>query len=382
MLTSKQLNLLVDLRHELHQYPELSGQEVDTADRIARFIERYQPDQTFRNLSGSSFAVVYQGENDGTSLLFRCELDALPIHETSHSIAYKSSLEAVAHSCGHDGHMAILASLAMALHQQRPQSGRVILLFQAAEETGKGAKPLVEALKLNKLVPEYSFALHNMPKMHMNQVAIKNGFFNCASVGMEIELLGKTSHASHPENGISPCDAMCEILAEVKQINQEFKQHDAFCLISINHASLGEEAFGITAGHAKVMLTLRSESDDLLDKMKNQMDVFVQKASQKHNLGYDIGYDEPFEASINNDEASDKIRAACDDEAIGVTELNAAWRASEDFGQYANISKSAMFMLGAGMEQPYLHNPDFDFPDELIATGHNIFHRLIDNILG
>lgn len=381
MLNNAQLKQLTELRHKLHQSPALSGQESNTAQMISDFVQQFKPDHFYNQLSGSALAAVYDGTDpNGPALLFRCELDALPILETG-SIAYKSECDYVAHSCGHDGHMTIVSSLAMTLALKRPQIGKVILLFQPAEETGKGAKPLVEALKLNKLVPEYSFALHNMPKMKMHEVAIKNGYFNCASVGMKIELFGKTSHASHPENGISPCEAMCEILAEVKNINDEYKAHNAFCLVSINHASLGEEAFGITAGDAKIMLTLRSESDQLLSKMQNQLDIFTQKVSRKYNLGYDYSLEEPFDASINNDEAADKIRQACTDENMPVTELDAAWRASEDFGQFAQISKSAMFMLGSGVDQPYLHNPDFNFPDEIIKTGHDIFYRLIKNIL-
>lgn len=381
MINKSEISQLTKLRQNIHQSPEISGHECNTAQTISQFIEPFKPDQFHNRLSGNALAAVYDGINPaGPTILFRCELDALPIMETS-SIAYKSQYNNVAHSCGHDGHMAVVASLAVALHKQRPQSGRVILLFQPAEETGKGAKPLVEALKLNKLVPEYSFALHNVPKMNLHEVATKNGAFNCASVGMKIELFGKTSHASHPEHGISPCEAMCEILAEVKNINLQYEPNDAFCLISINHASMGEEVFGITAGAAKIMLTLRSESDQLLTKMRNQLDVFTQKASRKYNLGYDYSLDEPFEASINDAEATDKIRQACADLNMPVTELDAAWRPSEDFGQFANISKSAMFMLGSGVDQPFLHNPDFNFPDELIETGHDIFYRLITNIL-
>lgn len=382
MLDSSQIQQLTTLRQKLHLHPELSGEEKNTAAMIVDFLRLYKPDQVLDNISQNAVVATYEGLNkDGPTLLFRCELDALPILELT-SLPYKSATDHKAHSCGHDGHMAIICSLAAQLHSQRPKTGRVILLFQPAEETGKGAKPLVEALKINNLVPDYSFALHNKPKMPLHEIAIKNGYFNCASVGMKIELLGKTSHASHPENGISPSDAMCEILAEVKNINQKFSLEDAFCLLTISHARLGDPAFGISAGDATIMLTMRSESDKLLAKIHNQLDVFVQKTSQKHNLGYELSYDEAFEASINNDQAADKIRQATRDEKLSLTELTDAWRASEDFGQFANISKSAMFMLGSGVEQPQLHNPDFNFPDEIINTGHNVFMRLIKNLLG
>ncbi|MCJ8322383.1 MAG: amidohydrolase [Rhizobiales bacterium] len=381
MLKPSELEMLNHFRQNLHRKPEISGQEISTAKSVSEFIEQFKPDEIFPNLAGNSFAIVYNGQHEGPTLLIRCELDALPIQETG-TVKYRSQYAKVAHACGHDGHMAIVASMALKLHQQRPHSGRVILVFQAAEETGKGAKPLVEALKFNKLAPKYSFALHNMPKMKKHRIGVKNGYFNCASKGMKIELIGKTSHASHPENGINPSDALCDILREVAVINADFSEYEEFTLTSISHAALGEESFGITAGYAKIMLTLRSESDGLLTKLTHRLDVFTQKISQKYNLGYDVSYDEIFEASINDEIATDLIRTACLDENADMIELSQSWRASEDFGQFASVSHSAMFLLGSGEDQPQLHNSDFNFPDEIIATGHNIFSRLIKNILG
>lgn len=98
-------------------------------------------------------------------------------------------------------------------------------------------------------------------------------------------------------------------------------------------------------------------------------------------MGYDISFDEKFEASVNDIEATDLIRTAAKDEDADIVELSQSWRASEDFGQFATVSKSAMFLLGSGEDQPQLHNSDFNFPDEIITTGHNIFYRLINNIL-
>lgn len=381
MLNANELIQLTEFRHQLHQSPELSGEETNTASQVATFLQPYKPDHFYDDLSGNAIAAIYDGEEAGPTILFRCELDALPIFETT-QVSYKSKQDNIAHSCGHDGHMAIVSSLALKLHEKRPRSGRVILLFQPAEETGKGAKPLVAALQNNNLVPEYSFSLHNMPKLDMHSVNIKDGFFNCASVGMKIELLGRTSHASRPEDGINPSQATCEILAEVKNIIEEYSSHEAYCSISITHVSMGEKSFGVTAGSAEIMLTLRSESDLLLQNMQDRLDIFTQKVSQKYNLNYKHNYDEAFDACINNPETGAKIRQACANLNIPVVEMADASRASEDFGQFANISKSAMFFLGSGIDTPQVHNPDFNFPDELIESGHNIFHQIIKDYLG
>ncbi len=380
MLSLAEIDQLIQLRQKLHQFPELSGQEVYTAKTIIEFLRQYQPDQIFDTLSSNAVIAVYDSGKKGKHIMFRCELDALPIKEAG-SHAYISQNSHIAHSCGHDGHMAIICGLAMSLAKNRPKNGKVILLFQPAEETGQGAKALLEPMKLAKLVPDYSFAMHNMPKIKLHDIIIKDGIFNCASVGMQIELIGKTSHASHPENGISPVEAVCEILAEVKLVKDDYLGDDIYSSISITHSSVGEKSFGVTAGEGLIMLTLRSESDTILNKIQNQMEIFVQKTAQKYGLGYDVKFVEAFETSNNQHEAADLIRHAVNDLGIPMGDLDKAWRASEDFGQYAKFSKSAMFLLGSGIDQPQLHNPDYDFPDALITTGHRVFMRLIKNIL-
>lgn len=382
MLNQNEIDELVILRQALHQSPELSGEEIQTSKKIHKFLSKFSPTKIIHNLSGAAIVAVYEGvDTNGPTILFRCELDALPILEQN-SENYKSATEGVAHSCGHDGHMSIIASIAMILSRKPLAKGRVILVFQPAEETGQGARPLVVALKNHELVPDYSFALHNMPKMKMHEIGIKSGTFNCASVGMKIQLFGKTSHASHPENGLSPSDAVCEILSEIKNINRSYKDADNYTAISLTHVNMGEESFGITVGQAVVLLTLRSETDLNLEAIKQRLETFVADVCFKYDLKFTYNYEEYFAASVNDVQATDQIIQACNDEGQIIVNMNAAWRASEDFGLYGDFSRSAMFLLGSGVNRPQLHNPNFDFPDELIATGNRIFMRMIHNILG
>ena len=133
---------LTQLRKSLHQHPELSHQEQQTAQQILDVFKAFSADEIHTQLGGHGLAFVFQGDQDGPSTLIRCELDALPIQEQN-TFAHRSIVDGVSHKCGHDGHMAIITALGATLASRRPAAGRVILCFQPAEETGAGAIDMV-----------------------------------------------------------------------------------------------------------------------------------------------------------------------------------------------------------------------------------------------
>ncbi|WP_120496452.1 amidohydrolase [Kiloniella sp. EL199] len=381
LLDQKTLDKLISFRRELHRYPEISGKEKKTSDLVSCFLEQYDPDETIRNLGGYGLAAIYNGKEDGPTVLIRCELDGLPITETN-DLPYQATHQGKGHLCGHDGHMAMVAGLATLLHRTRPAKGRAILLFQPAEETGAGAKAVINDPKFSRLTPDYSFSLHNLPGQALHKVGIKEGPFNCASQGLWITLEGKTSHASHPEDGTSPASAMCDLITAFTELPNTPDFTNDFALVTIVHARLGEEAFGITPGFAKVMVTLRSETNNVMSLLQKKSEALINDAAKKYDLNAAYGYEDVFADSVNAPEATEILTSAFTDENITCEKMATPMRWSEDFGQFGTISNSAMFTLGSGLNQPQLHNPDFDFPDVLIETGTKVFHRVIRNILG
>lgn len=381
LLDQETLDKLVSFRRELHQFPEVSGEELKTSTRVESFLKQYAPDDIIHSLGGHGLAAVYNGLKTGPTVLIRCELDGLPIQETGEA-SYKSAIEGKGHLCGHDGHMVMVAGLAALLNRTRPAKGRVVLLFQPAEETGAGAKAVIADPAFVDIKPDYAFSLHNLPGQPLHEVGLKSGPFNCASQGLWITLEGKTSHASHPENGCSPANAMCELVTKMTELPHSSALSNDFSLVTVVHARLGEEAFGISPGFAKVMVTLRSQTDDIMTKLREKSETLINEIAQRHQLKVNFGYEDIFAASVNNPEATEILQQALTDESITQSEMLSPMRWSEDFGQFGLVSNSAMFTLGSGTNQPQLHNPDFDFPDELIETGTKIFHRVIRNILG
>ena len=210
-LTDRDVAELTEWRHELHRAPELSGQEAETARKVAAFLATTSADSIVTSIGGHGVAAVYQGAEPGPTVMFRAELDGLPIDEISDA-PYRSAVAGKGHLCGHDGHMATLAALARGLGRQRPARGRAVLLFQPAEENGAGAAAVLADPKFQSLSPDYAFALHNLPGLPLGHVALDEGPVNCASRGMRIALTGKTAHASTPEHGASPMPAVAALM--------------------------------------------------------------------------------------------------------------------------------------------------------------------------
>ena len=211
MLTNLDLLELTEFRRELHRYPELSGEEVETARTIAAALEPMSPTRILTGLGGHGVAAVFDTGVDGPTVLFRAELDALPIQERN-DIAWSSQRPGKSHVCGHDGHMTMLLALGRMISRQPVARGRVVLMFQPAEEDGSGAKAVVADPAYQDIQADWAFAIHIEPGRPFGYVSTCAGLINCASMGLKIKLTGKTAHAADPEDGISPAQAVAQLI--------------------------------------------------------------------------------------------------------------------------------------------------------------------------
>ncbi len=380
-LTNQDLVELVAFRRHLHQQPEISNEEENTARAVQAFLQETRPDAVLTGLGGHGVAAVYESGEQGPTVLLRAELDALPIEELS-DIAHRSQLPGKGHMCGHDGHSAILAAVGRQLGRQRMARGRVVLMFQPAEETGDGAAGVTTDPRYAAIAPDFAFSLHNLPGTPLGHVRLKAGVVNCASRGMRIVLTGKTAHSSMPETGISPMQAISALMPALPELGQGSFADDEFSMLTVTHASMGEPVFGIAPGNAEVWATLRTRLDGRMADLCGAAEKLAHRVASAHGLSCDISYHEIFVASLNEPEAVAHLRAALDAESVAHDEAELPMRASEDFGRFGHGAKSAMFFLGAGERHSALHNPDYDFPDDLIPIGAAVFMRTIRNLLG
>lgn len=379
ILSSDQFSALTALRHDLHRRPEVSGEEEQTAARIVMELEALGADRLWRGLGGHGVAAEFTGAAEGPTVLLRCELDGLPIREIS-TLPYRSEVDGKGHLCGHDGHMVSMLGVGMSL-AVRPATGRVILLFQPAEETGAGARAVVEDPRWGDIRPDYAFAYHNVPGRPLGEIGLRSGPGNCASQRMQIVLEGKSSHAAAPEDGVSPGETMAKLMTALPSLSEGSIAEEHFALATLTHAKLGEPSFGIAPGDGELRVTLRSMTNARMDRLIQTATGIL--ADAVGPLKVDIHWHDVFRAVVNDAEATDVARKAAQTLGHTIHEMPSPMRWSEDFGRIGDDgAKAAMLYVGSGENTPQLHNPDYDFPDALLPIVVDQFRAMIDHLLG
>ncbi|MDH5429506.1 MAG: M20/M25/M40 family metallo-hydrolase, partial [Nitrospirota bacterium] len=285
----------------------------------------------------------------------------------------------IAHRCGHDGHMAIVAGLAPLLHQARPNCGRIVLLFQPAEETGAGAREIIGDPNFAKIRPDYAMTLHNLPGFPRGHIVYRRGTFASASVGMKIQLLGQASHAAEPEQARSPANAVRHLLAELPKLSRI--TDNPYRMVTLTHAQLGLMSFGLTPGEATVCATLRAASTAGLQALQREAEECVRDCAAAELLFAEVEWMQDFPATVNDDILVDTLERVCRDTGIAGMEIPKPFRWSEDFGHFADICPILHFGLGIGEQAPGLHQPDYEFCDDTILIAVSGFYELANSLL-
>jgi metal-dependent amidase/aminoacylase/carboxypeptidase family protein len=208
---------------------------------------------------------------------------------------------------------------------------------------------------------------------------IRDGVFNFASTGLVAKFIGTEAHAAYPEQGISPATALAEMILELTSLTQKFELDG---LVTVVHARLGDVAFGTSPAYGEVMATLRSRDDDQLKGLTDEAGNLVTRIAHVNGLDAEVEWRDAFSTTYNHPEAVKVVERAALACNLEVERQDSPYRWSEDFGQFTARYPGALFGLGSGEHCPPLHSAAYDFPDELIETGVDIFSRIIDEVLG
>lgn len=370
-----------EIRHRLHELAEPSGEEVSTQRFIIDTLSALEPTHIHVFPNSRNLLAVYDFGPGGPTTLIRGDFDAVRVPETL-DLPYASRTAGVAHKCGHDGHTTILLGLAEQLHLHPLAKGRVLLFFQAAEETGEGAAQLLETGILEQYRPNKVYALHNIPEMPMGSVICKEGSFTCSVVSCDIVLHGRTAHAAEPLNAISPYPAAKAITDRLLALNCYDMHRDDFRLLTLVEFQIGEQAYGVAAGHGVLRFTLRAKDDNLLQQTKAEVIRIMHEETEAiKGLTCDIVWKEYFAASNNHADAVFCIKKAAADCGLAYIDKDVPFSWGEDFGLITQHYEGALFGLGSGEKQPPLHHQLFNFPDELLPIGVQLFAALLNSTL-
>lgn len=369
-MNKNNLELVKELRHELHKNPELSNKERWTKERLINFLKEYSNLEIVDK--GNWFYAIYRGEEGNRNIAFRADFDALPMEEVI-DLPYASENAGVSHKCGHDGHSATLAGFALEVDQLGAKDN-IFFLFQHAEETADGAKESVELIAEEEI--DEIFAYHNMSNMPYQSVNVIDGVAQFASKGMIIKMKGSPTHASQPELGKNPSYAIINLANSLTELTSS-KNNEGLVLATIVQINVGEKAFGMAASKGELLLTIRAEYEKELDKIQERIEEIAIDEGNKDGLEVSFEYQDEFPETYNHKESSDKIRKVSKEKEIELVEMSEAFRASEDFGQYTKQTKGAIFYLGNGMDYPAIHTSNYDFRDGIIETGVELFKGLV-----
>lgn len=378
---------LTALRQELHAHPETAGEEAQTAQRIAVYLDQYKPDQIITELGGHGVAAVFNGKSPGKRVMVRAELDALPIAELNEDIDYKSVYAGKSHKCGHDGHMSMVAGLAQIYGKDRPARGEVVLLFQPAEETGQGARAVCTDARFENIRPDYALSLHNIPGEEMGTILCKEGAFSSSVESIIVKISGRTSHAAEPEEALSAGEVMAPILSRAYAYEKTDAADENFKRIAVTGIFSGSKsAYGTTAGDGEIHFTLRARTPEKFEELRSEFKTMVEQevaAMDKGGLSVEfVEGIEPFMANVNDPDAVKLVQQAAAANGLAYVTLKTPYPWGEDFGYFTNLPdvKGVMFGLGSGKDTPVLHDPHFDFPDALIPKGVGMFHQMIESL--
>ncbi|QCK13626.1 M20 metallopeptidase family protein [Mangrovivirga cuniculi] len=366
---------LVKFRRTLHKHPELSDNEKQTQKWILKRLEKIENGKV-SSIGKTGVIVTFEGDEPGPEIMLRGDIDALPIQEES-DLEYKSVNDGVAHLCGHDGHTTIILGTTRLLDQTGIKKGKVHLLFQPAEENGHGARAVIDDPLFEEVNPDVVYSLHNIPGVERGKILCKQGSFSCAADSIIIKLKGVTAHAAEPEHGINPMGFISKMISQFAELQNPDLSNNDFQLMTPIYAHVGNTSYGVSAGYGELHYTLRTKLNARMAGLKKSVKDIVREVCDG-KINYEIDWTESFFANVNDEHAVNAIKNAADKCGLKYEEIDLPFKWGEDFGLFTDKFSGAMFGIGAGEDVSALHNPDYDFPDEIIRPSIEMFMDLVD----
>lgn len=372
-------------RRHLHQFPETAYAEHDTADYIASRLQDFGL-TVHRGLAGTGIVATLTAGNGSTAIALRADMDALDIEEQN-DFCYKSRHAGKMHACGHDGHSAMLLGAARYLAQTRKFNGTVHFIFQPAEEGRAGAKRMLEEGLFDLFPVDSIYGMHNFPDVPAGHFAVKPGPMMAAYDCFEIHITGQVSHAAMPHLGKDPTIAAAQIITALQGIiGRSIDPADA-AVISITQMHAGNTWNAIPES---VVLrgTCRCYSSTVQERLKTRIKELVAALCQ----GYDIDSmlvfspENPGYPVTSNSERESRIAAQVAAAVAGAGHVDlqpTPSMGSEDFAFFLQEKPGCYIWIGNGSSEGgcLLHNPRYDFNDEILPIGAAYWARLVETVL-
>ena len=380
------------VRRDIHAHPELCFEEVRTADVVAQKLTEWGI-PIHRGLGKTGVVGIVKGRDGGASgraIGLRADMDALPMQEFN-TFAHASQHHGKMHACGHDGHTAMLLAAAQHFAKHRNFDGTVYLIFQPAEEGGGGARVMIEDGLLEQFPMQALFGMHNWPGMKMGQFAVSPGPVMASSNEFKITIHGKGGHAAMPHTGIDPVPIACQMVQAFQTIISRNKKPVDAGVISVTMIHTGE-ATNVVPDSCELQGTVRTFTLEVLDMIEARMKQVAEHTCAAHEATCDFEFVRNYPPTVNSAAEADfarKVMASIVGEANVL--VQEPTMGAEDFafmlqarpGAYCFIANGdgGHRDLGHGGGPCTLHNPSYDFNDDLIPLGATYWVRLAEEWL-
>ena len=380
------------VRRDIHAHPELCFEEVRTADVVAQKLTEWGI-PIHRGLGKTGVVGIVKGRDGGASgraIGLRADMDALPMQEFN-TFAHASQHHGKMHACGHDGHTAMLLAAAQHFAKHRNFDGTVYLIFQPAEEGGGGARVMIEDGLLEQFPMQAVFGMHNWPGMKMGQFAVSPGPVMASSNEFKITIHGKGGHAAMPHTGIDPVPIACQMVQAFQTIISRNKKPVDAGVISVTMIHTGE-ATNVVPDSCELQGTVRTFTLEVLDMIEARIKQVAEHTCAAHEATCDFEFVRNYPPTVNSAAEADfarKVMASIVGEANVL--VQEPTMGAEDFafmlqarpGAYCFIANGdgGHRDLGHGGGPCTLHNPSYDFNDDLIPLGATYWVRLAEEWL-
>ena len=378
------------IRRDIHAHPELRFEESRTSDIVAAKLAEWGLEVT-RGLGGTGVVGTLRGGTSKRAVGLRADMDALPIQETN-EFAHRSTHAGKMHACGHDGHCAMLLGAAKYLAESKSLDGTVHFIFQPAEEGGAGAQKMIDDGLFERFPCDAVFGMHNWPGLKVGQFGVTGGPAMASSNEFEIKVIGKGAHAAMPHLGIDPVFVAVQIVNGLQGIITRVKKPIDSAVLSVTMIRAGE-ATNVIPDSAKISGTVRTFSDEVTKLVEQQMRRIVEMTCAAHGAEAKFSFHWNYPPTVN-DEREAEFAATVMDDIVGADNVVRSIEptmGAEDFAFMLKVKPGAYVFIGNGdgthrvaghgLGPCMLHNPSYDFNDELIPLGATYWVRLTQTFL-
>ena len=371
----------VGWRREFHAAPELGYQEQETSRRVAELLASFGL-QVHRGLAGTGVVATLEN-GPGSVIGLRADMDALPIHETT-DLPWASTVPGKMHACGHDGHTTILLAAAKYIASPACQfNGTVHLIFQPAEEAIGGADLMIKDGLFEQFPCERIFGLHNMPGLPVGKLGFYAGNFMASADTVKITITGYGGHGAHPEHTVDPIVAGAALVMALQSIVARNVPPGETAVVSVGTFQAGI-ASNVIPESVVMELSVRAMKPDIRDLLIKRIHELADFTAKSYGASSVVEVYDSYPVLTNSPEETDFARALALEVfgREGVLESVSPMNASEDFAFMLRERPGSYFLLGNGEKGEkggcMVHNPGYDFNDDIITTGATLFARLVE----